>query len=319
MNVMRRLLLAIAVLALAGGAAQAQNTLRIGYQKNGALVILKQQRQLETELGPRGIAVQWVEFQSGPPLLEALNAGSIDFGATGDTPPVFAQAAGVPFVYVGAQPVSGRNAAVLVRRDGPIAGIADLRGQRVAVTKGSSAHYQLVRTLRSAGLTLSDIRPVYLQPSDAAAAFRAGSVAAWTIWDPFYAIAERDPGARVLTDGSIAPSNSFFLARRDYAEHFPAVIVSVLRAANGAAAWSDAHQEDLARIMADVTGVDVDAQRVAAARGTYRVAFLDDAVIRTQQGVADTFHALGVIPAAIDVRAAVWLPPAGTRISGDPS
>jgi aliphatic sulfonates family ABC transporter substrate-binding protein len=319
MTLMRRLLLAIAVLALAAGTARAQTTLRIGYQKNGALVILKQQRQLETELGPRGIAVQWVEFQSGPPLLEALNAGGIDFGATGDTPPVFAQAAGVPFVYVGAQPVSGRNAAVLVRKDGPIASIADLRGLRVAVTKGSSAHYQLVRTLHGAGLSLSDIQPVYLQPADAAAAFRAGGVAAWTIWDPFYAIAEHDPGTRVLTDGTIAPSNGFFLARRDYAEHYPAVIVTVLRAANGAAAWSEAHQDDLARIMAEVTGVDVESQRVAAARGTYRVDFLNDGVIRTQQGVADTFHALGVIPAAIDVRVAVWLPPAGSCISGDPS
>jgi len=152
-----------------------------------------------------------------------------------------------------------------------------------------------------------------------AAAFRAGSVAAWTIWDPFYAIAERDAGTRVLTDGTIAPSNSFFLARRDYAERYPAMIVTVLRAANGAGAWSETHQDDLARIMAEVTGVDVAAQRVAAARGTYHVDFLNDAVIRTQQGVADTFHALGVIPAAIDVRAAVWLPPTGSRISADPS
>ncbi len=280
--------------------------LRIGYQKTGSLVILKQQRRLEA----LGWAVRWIEFPSGPPMLEAMNAGAVDFGATGDTPPVFAQAAGVDLVYVGAQPVPGNNTAIVVRSDAPIRTVADLRGRKIAFTKGSSAHYQTVRLLAAAGLKLADVQPVYLQPADAGAAFRTGAVEAWTIWDPFYAIAEREPGVRVLVNGAGAPSNSFFLARRAFAERQPETVAALLREINAVAGWSEQHRDELARIMAEVTGVDLAAQTVAAARGTYRVTFMDDAVTAQQQALADTFAGLGVLPGRIEVRRAVWLPPA---------
>ena len=283
--------------------------LRIGIQKTGALVILRQQKALEAALAPNGVRVQWVEFQSGPPLLEALNAGGIDFGYTGDTPPVFAQAGGVDLVYAAYVPVTGISSAILVRGDSPIRAVAELKGKRIALTKGSSAHYQIVRILKSAGLTLADVTPAYLQPADAGAAFRGGSIDAWVIWDPFYAIAERDPGTRVLTDARAAPSNSFFLARRAYATANGAVLATVIRELNRASVWSEQNQDQLASIMAQITGVDIDAQRVAAARGSYKVDFLNDDVIRRQQEVADTFFALKIIPMRIDVRGAVWLPP----------
>jgi aliphatic sulfonates family ABC transporter substrate-binding protein len=316
-TMLRLLMTAFLLFAYAEAAEAAEpSLLRVGYQKNGSLVILRQQHRLEDAMRVRGVTVQWVEFQSGPPLLEAMNAGSIDFGATGDTPPIFAQAAGVDFVYVGSLPVSGANAAVLVRAGGPVQGVADLRGRRIALTKGSSAHYVIVRVLAGAGLSLADVQPIYLQPADAAAAFRAGSVDAWSIWDPFYALAERDPQTRVLTTAEVAPSNSFFLARRALAQGDPGLIVAVMREVNEAALWSEQHQPELASTMAEITGIDVDTQRIAAARGTYRTEFLSDAVVRQQQAVADTFFGLKVIPSRIDVRAAVWQPPAGTRLAG---
>lgn len=287
--------------------ARAAVPLRIGYQKNGSLVIVRQQKRLDA----LGLDVQWIEFQSGPPMLEALNAGSVDFGATGDTPPIFAQAAGAELVYVGGQPIVGRNQAVLVRTDSPIRTIADLRGRRVAFTKGSSAHNMVVQVLASAGMTPADIQPVYLQPPDAGAAFRSGSLDAWGIWDPFFAIAELDPANRVLTTSEgVAPTNSFFLARRAYAEQQPGVIFSLLDAINGAADWAGAHPEELAQIMTAVTGVPLEAQRVAAPRGVYAVQPMDGAIIARQQAIADTFAQLRIIPARIDVAAAVWKAPA---------
>ncbi len=298
----------------AGRSRAAGSELRIGYQKSGTLVILRQQKRLEAQ----GWTVRWVEFPSGPPMLEAMNAGAVDFGATGDTPPVFAQAAGVDLVYAGMQPTTGRNAAILVHADSPVRAVADLRGRRIAVTKGSSAHYQTVRTLATAGLTLADVQPVYLQPADAGAAFRTRAVEAWTIWDPFYAVAEQDPSVRVLITGEVAPSNSFFLARRDYAVRQPEQVVAVLREINAAAAWSEQHQDELARIMAEITGVDLAAQKVAAARGTYRVAFMNDAAVESQQALANTFAGLGILPRKIDVRGAVWQPPAARAdLGGD--
>ena len=294
----------LAALALPAS-ARAATRVRIGYQKSGALVIVRQRRQLDA----LGLAADWVEFGSGPPMLEALNAGAVDFGAVGDMPPIFAQAAGADLLYVGAQPVPGASSAILVRADGPVRALADLKGKRVAFTKGSSAHNVMLKALARAGLTPADIQQVNLQPPDAGAAFRSGAIDAWSIWDPFFAIAEQEAGARVLTTAEgLAPSNSFFLASRSFAIREPAAVLSLLDAINGAADWARANPEPLAQVLSEVTGVPLPAQRRAAARGVYAVQPLDDAIIGQQQAIADTFADLRIIPARIDIRAAVWRP-----------
>lgn len=298
-----------ALVAAPHRAGAAPPPLRIGYQKNGALLVLKGQRTLEDRFGPQGVAVSWHEFPSGPPLLEALNAGSIDFGATGDTPPLFAQAAGADLVYVAYQPVPGKSSAILVRRDGPVRTPADLKGRTVAFTKGSSAHNVLVRVLRHAGLQWGDIRPAYLAPSDAAAAFRQGAVDAWSIWDPFFAIAEQDPATRVLTTAEgVAPSNSFFLARRALTREAPGTVTALIGEIARVTRWIEAHQDELARLMARETSVPEPIQRIAAARGNYDVGLMTDAVAAEQQAIADSFHQLGILPRAVRVRDAVWTP-----------
>ena len=285
--------------------ARAAGRVRIGYQKNGSLAIMRQQRRLETA----GLAAEWVEFSSGPPLLEALNAGAVDFGATGDTPPIFAQAAGAELLYVGGQPASGVNQAALVRTDSPIRTPADLRGKRVAFTKGSSAHYAAIQILASAGLKPADIQAAYLQPPDAGAAFRTGALDAWVVWDPFYAIAEAEPTTRVLMSAEgVAPSNSFFLASRRFTEREPGAVLALLDAINATADWARANPEELAQTLSGITGVPLPAQRVSAARGVYAVQPMSDAIIARQQSVADTFAALRIIPGRVDVRAAVWRP-----------
>ena len=282
---------------------QAASTVRIGYQKNGSLVIVRQQRLLEQ----KGMAAEFVEFPSGPPLLEALNAGAVDFGATGDTPPIFAQAAGSELVYVGAQPISGANEAVLVRTDGPVQSLADLRGRRLAFTKGSSAHNVAVKVLAEAGLKPADVQAVYLQPPDAGAAFRSGALDAWCIWDPFYAIAQQDPANKVLTTAEgIAASNSFFLASRGFANKQADTVLQLLQTINDAATWAKANPEPLAQLMSTVTGVPIEPQRVSAARGVYAVQPMDDRIVAQQQEIVDSFTALRIIPSKVDVRAAVW-------------
>jgi sulfonate transport system substrate-binding protein len=290
-------------------ATEPAKELRIGYQKTGALLILKEQGLLERRLAAQGVAVTWVEFQSGPPLIEALNAGAIDFGYTGDTPPIFAQAAGVDLVYVASIPSPGGSSAILVPQGSAIKTLSDLRGKRVAFVKGSSAHYVLVRALEKAAVGYDEITPVNLQPADAAAAFRNGSVDAWSIWDPFYAQAQRSPGTRVLTDArGLAPSNSFFLARRDYAGRNPEVVKAVVEETTRAWHWAESHQQELAQVLAAASGVDVDVEKVAAARGDYEIAYLTREVIRQQQSIADTFSKLGLIPKTIDIQSVVWLP-----------
>jgi sulfonate transport system substrate-binding protein len=163
------------------GAAEVPKEFRIGYQKNGILLVAKQQRLIEKRLEPLGISVKWVEFSFGPPLLEALNIGAIDYGTTGDAPPIFAQAAHANLVYVAALPAAGSGAAILVKDEASIHSLIDLKGKRVGFAKASSAHNLTIAALEKAGLSYSDITPVYLPPADAAAAFASGSIDAWTI------------------------------------------------------------------------------------------------------------------------------------------
>ncbi|MGD0473946.1 MAG: aliphatic sulfonate ABC transporter substrate-binding protein [Candidatus Velthaea sp.] len=290
-------------------AAEAPRELRIGYQKIGALLILKQRGSLEKRLAGENITVRWVQFQSGPPLIEALNAGAIDFGYTGDTPPIVAQASGVDFVYVASIPQPGASNAILVRNDANIHSLADLRGKKVALVKGSSAHNVLVQVLKKANVGWSDVTPVYLQPADAGAALRSGSVDAWSIWDPFYALGERFPGVHVLTTAQgVAPSNAFFLATRSFATRYPAVVTAIVDETTAAWHWAEHHQAELAAVLADASGVPVDVEKVVAARGNYEIAFVTPQVVRQQQAIADTFSELGLIPHPIVIGQAVWTP-----------
>lgn len=227
----RRRLLA-AGLALAGTAlplrlarASEPGVLRIGYQKNGILAVAREQAAIEAALKPQGVSVRWVEFSFGPPLLEALNLGAIDFGQTGDAPPIFAQAAGANLVYAAAQPKGGSGSAILLPKGSSVATLADLKGKRVAFAKGSSAHNFTVAALEKAGLSYRDITPVLLAPADGAAAFAGGTIDAWTVWDPYFAIAEEGQGARILVQAQdITPTNNFFLANKGFAEERPEVL-----------------------------------------------------------------------------------------------
>jgi sulfonate transport system substrate-binding protein len=164
----RQLLQGVAALGtavLAPARAGDAQSLRIGYQKgSGLLGLLKAQGTLGKLPALRGWEVTWAEFPAGPQLLEALNAGSLDFGYTGAPPPIFAQAAAVDLVYVGAEPVGPSCEAIVVKRQAPLTGILDLKGRSIAVQKGSSAHYLLLASLEKAELRLNDIQVNYLAP-----------------------------------------------------------------------------------------------------------------------------------------------------------
>jgi sulfonate transport system substrate-binding protein len=296
--------------------AQTAKQLRIGYQKNGLLLIAKQQGSLATVLAPAGVEVSWVEFQSGPPLLEALNAGSLDLGETGDTPPIYAQAAGTKLLYVAAAPDAGRRSGIIVHADSGITSIAGLRGRKVAFTKGSSAHNVVVRALASAGLTYADIQPAYLQPADAAAAFRNGSVDAWAIWDPFFALGERFPNARTLvTADKVSPSNRFYLGQADYVKNNPDVVTAFVDDLGRAGRWATTHPTELAQVVATQTGVDLEIAKLVAARDIYGVSYITDTIVRQQQGIADAFAQLGLIPTHVDVRSIAYVPSAKAKAS----
>lgn len=286
---------------------QAPKQLRIGFQKTGILIVAKQQKLFETRFAPLGVEVKFVEFSSGPPLLEALNAGAIDYGYTGDSPPIFAQAARANLLYVAAQPSAGSTSAILIKDGSSIRTLADLKGKKVAFTKASSAHNVTIAALEKAGLQYSDITPVYLQPADAAAAFARGSVDAWTIWDPFYAIAEEQPGTKVLaTAKEIVRQNSFLLANREFTGKHPDIVGAINEELAKAIRWIQNNQTEAAELFAQATGIPKDIQAKAIARNEFLIAPVSEAVIVEQQAIADRFHKLALIPAPINVREIVW-------------
>jgi sulfonate transport system substrate-binding protein len=307
----RNLLKGSAVAALTGelavpARAQTPKELRIGYQKNGVLVIARQQAALEKHFAPLGTSISWIDFPAGPPMLEAMNAGSIDFGQVGDTPPIFAQAANARIVYVAGQPITNGQG-ILVKPGSAIHSLADLKGKRVGFTKGSSAHNVVVMVLEKAGLQYSDITPVYLSPPDGAAAFARDSVDAWAVWDPYFAIGETRGGGRILVNASeIGKTNSFYLANRDFAVVAPRTVSAAITVLQDSAAWAETHRDDVGRLMAEVTGIDVEIQTIAARRSSFAIGKLTDDIVATQQAVADRFFKLGLVPRAISVREAVW-------------
>jgi sulfonate transport system substrate-binding protein len=314
MRLARRVLIAAGLGLLASFGARAQAgaepaVLRIGFQKAAVnLVIVKQQQVLEKRFP--NTKVQWVEFPAGPQLLEALSVGALEFGLTGDSPPVFAQAAGKDLLYVGVEPSKPLSSGILAPPGSPLRTLADLKGKRVALQKGSSAHYLLVRALEKGGLQWSDITPIYLPPADARAAFEKGAVDAWAIWDPFYAATELALKPRVLTTGTgLSGNNSFYLASRPFTEKHPHVLQALFEELTRADAYVQANRKEVAQLIADFSGLNLATVHLfISRRPPSPVGPISPQVVADQQRVADAFFKLELIPRPVKVADIVWLP-----------
>lgn len=296
-------MLSIGIVAASVGASYGQDkVVRIGFQKYGKLVLLKGRGTLEEKLKALGYKVAWTEFPSGPPLLEALNVGAIDFGIAGETPPIFAQAAGAPLVYLAYDPPAPQGEAILVPKDSALKSVAELKGKKVALNKGSNVHYLLVKALEKAGLKYTDIQPVFLAPSDALAAFTRGAVDAWVIWDPYEAAAEASTGARILADGTglVANHQFYFSSKKFLADNAKAVDV-VLEALSEADEWTKSNIDAAAEQLAPSVGLPAPVLAVSLKRESYGIRPISDEVIASQQRIADTFLALGLLPKAVTV------------------
>jgi sulfonate transport system substrate-binding protein len=303
-------MLSLAIVGSTVGLSYGQDkVVRIGFQKYGKLVLLKSKGTLEGKLKAAGYQVIWTEFPSGPPLLEALNVGAIDFGNTGEAPPIFAQAAGAPIQYVAYEPPAPKGEAILVPKDSKIASVADLKGKKVALNKGSNVHYLLVKALEKAGVKYAEIEPVFLAPADARAAFERGAVDAWVIWDPFQAAAEAATGARTLADGSGIVSNyQFYFASKKFIGADPKIVDLVLAQLSEVDDWAKGDIHTVAGQLAPAIGLPVPVVEVALKRQSYGIKPITDGVIADQQQVADAFFALGLIPRQIRISDAARRP-----------
>ncbi|MYS05509.1 aliphatic sulfonate ABC transporter substrate-binding protein [Streptomyces sp. SID6041] len=293
--------------------------LNVGDQKGGSEALLRAAGELD-DLPYR---ITWSTFTSGPPLLEAVNAKAVDIGSVGNTPPVFAAGADSKITVVAATHGDSAGEAILVAKDSPLRSVAELRGKRVAVAQGSSAHFQLIASLGKAGLKPSDVQVSLLQPADALAAFTSGKVEAWATWDPYTSQVLLSGKGRVLADGRGLTNGLGFQVAAPSAladpEKAKAVgdFVERLRRAQD---WVFEHPEAWAKVWAKETGLPYEVALAAVKRsnGTRIAVALDDAAVASEQKIADTFAELGLIPRTfrfadyVDTRFNKNLPPSTT-------
>jgi len=286
-----------------------ERELRIGYQKFGNLGILKARQLLEQQLAERGVSVLWSEFPAGPQLLHALSHQEIDFGTTGEVPPLFAQANNSPMLYIAWEPAAPQSVALVVPTSSPIQQIRDLKGKRIAVNRGSNVHYLLLQLLDEAGLSLNEVRIVYAPPKYPLTPSDLHAVDAWMMWDPLLSDAENSGQFRIIADGTGRVNNhQFYLAEREFAARSSDLLHALLAALEQTGRYIDAHRAEAAGLLSTELGIAPKSLMHALARRNHQPQRMNLNIIREQQIIADRFYALGLFNRAIRVRESVWQP-----------
>lgn len=302
----------VAVTLIATTPAYAQSkaettTLRIAYLKGTSdLTLAKADGSLEKALAQKGIKVEWAgPFPAAAPAFEALNANAVDLTSGSSTSFVTALAGGVPLSIFAYQPMTARNEAILVRRDSLAKTLADLSGQSVAVNKGGTGEYLLVRALNNNGLPATSVTRRYLSPSDTGSAFVGGSVAGWAIWDPFLTVALKRYDARVLLSGAqIGSENAVgYFVSNHFLQTHPDVVRIVFDVLQKENIWTKAHPDAAGKVWAHELDLPAD---LAPALGENNVSPLrsvtkDDAA--RIQGIARWYKDNHIIPSVPDVDA----------------
>lgn len=278
--------------------------INLAYQTSGDIVKVK--KVVEPRFQALGVKVNWVgPFPAGPQLIEAMNAGKVDIGTVGETPPIFSQAAGITeVIYIaGRVPSRGLGQGIIVRANSPIKKLADIKGKKVAFQRGSNAHYLLAKALKEVGLSIRDVQVVGLTPSEARDAFIQNKVEVWVGGDPFLALVEKTIPIRNLRNASgINTLGGFYLGRREFITKNPELARVFLEEADKVGEWADKNPKEVAKAFAPELKLDVSVLETVARRRTYRLRKLTPAIIAEQQKVADFYFEEKVIPRKINVK-----------------
>jgi sulfonate transport system substrate-binding protein len=304
----RRTLLLSAALAALPAAALAANVkeIRIDWATyNPVSMVLKDKGLLEKEFANDGITIRWVQTLGSNKALEFLNAGSIDFGSTAGAAALVAKINGNPIksIYVYSQP---EWTALVTRKDTAINKIEDLKGKRVAVTRGTDPHIFLVRALQSVKLSEKDITPVLLQHPDGKTALIRGDVDAWAGLDPMMAQAEVEDGARLFYRNKVANTWGILNVREEFLKEHPDLVKRVLAVYEQARKFSLANYDEEKRVFIAVTKLSeavVDKQLKERTDITHNKIGAPQREWILAAGLA--LQQAGIIPASTDVKATV--------------
>src|ERR1700722_15757446 len=230
-------------------------TLRVGDQKGGNRSLLEI-AGLAKDLPYK---IEWSEFPAAAPILEALNAGALDVGYTGDLAFLTVYAAGAPIKAIGGTRSDARTQAILVRKDSPIRTAADLKGKRLAGTRGGWGRFLIDATLEKAGYKTEDAVFAPLRPVDAKIALIAGSIDGWAVWEPYVSYATLKDNARIVADGDgLTPTITFIVASDQAIATKRAAVQDLVQRLNKARLWSLDHLSEYAKSTAELTKLPVD-------------------------------------------------------------
>lgn len=281
-------------------------TVRIGYQRVGLLKLVRARGRLESELRRRGLRVEWAEFPGGVALVDAFRRGEVGLGIMGEGPPVIAQAAHVPIVYLAAEAPAPEGEAIIVPASSSITSVAELAGKQVALSRGANVHYLLIRALEEAQVDYTDVRIAFMAPAAARVAFAEGRVDAWAIGDPMLAEVEHALGARVVRDAKgLAANPAYYVATQAFVESHPEVLDALLSELSSISRWASEHLDEVVDSLAPRLGIAKEALSLSLRRSS-GARLLDEELILSQQRVADSFFKLKLIPRAVSVTDAVW-------------
>jgi sulfonate transport system substrate-binding protein len=265
-----RVAIILAAFVSVARAEQTAVTLRIGYLKGtNDLTLAKAHGSLESALEPSGVTVSWAgPFAASAPAVEAMNGGAIDLTVGSSTSFITSRAGGVKLVMFAYQPQSAGDEGIVVRADSPLRSVADLDGRTVAVNRGGTGEYLLVRALNKANVPVDRVTRAYLAPPDSSSALIGGHVDAWATWDPFLSVVLANGSARLLADGALIGSENaiaYFVSQSFLISHRPVVaaVFDVLRSEN---AWARAHKQEAGEIWVRELGLP---RGVAARLGEY--------------------------------------------------
>lgn len=269
------------------------------------MTLLKESGKLEQELAKHNVKVNWHEFTSGQPLLEALNVGSIDVTAdVADTVPVFAQAAKAELTYYAKETASPHAQAILVPQNSNIKTLKDLKGKKNAVTKAAGSHYLLIAALNKAGLSFKDIQPAWLSPADGRAAFEHGGVDAWVTWEQYVSSGTVIQHAKILAAGEgLASYTRYYLTTPSFAGIYPEVLKLIIVELQKKAQWVKDHPEHAAKILSPLWGdLPQDVVLKANANRSYNIQPVVVSDMAEQQKIADAFYSENLIPKTINAK-----------------
>jgi sulfonate transport system substrate-binding protein len=293
----KRILAFTALLALAAcgrGAAGDTNVLHVGSQRGGTKAVLLASGALEGA----PYKVEWSEFPAAQHLLEAIGGGAVDVGLVGDAPFMFAYQSGSRIKAVGAQYVEARPIgalALIVPASSPVRSLADLKGKKIATTRGSVGHYLVIRALQQAKLPPDWVSFAFLPPGDARAAFSSGAIDGWATWSPYLMPSFKD-GARTIVDGhDLVKGYGFDVANEAAIKAKPAILADFLKREAKALAWARANSGAFGVVLAKETGLPIDIARDYAIKNARTSVPIDDALIEEQRQVLDDFHAAGAV------------------------